>query len=329
MVKAFVFGKFLPFHKGHEGMINFALTKCDNLTVLVCNSETENIPGQIRKEWIEETFKNENKIEVKIFNYSEKDFPNSSVSSRNISKIWSNKFKELFPDYSLVVTSEDYGNYVAEYMNIKHISFDIPRNQFPVSATKIREEIVSNWNFLPDSVKKYFSIKVTVLGTESTGKSTLCEKLCKHFNCSLVPEVAREIISNSNSFKQEDLYEVAKRHAKRIEEKIMEDNPLTIIDTNVHITESYSVFMFNKELKLNKEIYETNKSDLYIYLNKDVEYFQDGTRLSETQRNQLDNSHRNILKKNKIDYIEVGGTWKERFDKTVKIINKFKKGRTI
>jgi HTH-type transcriptional repressor of NAD biosynthesis genes len=25
MIKAFVFGKFYPFHKGHEAMINFAL----------------------------------------------------------------------------------------------------------------------------------------------------------------------------------------------------------------------------------------------------------------------------------------------------------------
>jgi HTH-type transcriptional repressor of NAD biosynthesis genes len=56
MVKAFVFGKFLPFHKGHEAMINFALSKCDLLTVLVCCSDKENISDTVRSSWIEKTF---------------------------------------------------------------------------------------------------------------------------------------------------------------------------------------------------------------------------------------------------------------------------------
>jgi HTH-type transcriptional repressor of NAD biosynthesis genes len=58
MTKGFVFGKFLPFHKGHEAMIKFALTKCDFLTVLVCCSDKESIPDTFRKSWIEKTLKN-------------------------------------------------------------------------------------------------------------------------------------------------------------------------------------------------------------------------------------------------------------------------------
>ena len=65
MVKAFVFGKFLPFHKGHEAMINFALTRCDFLTVLVCCSDKENIPSKTRQKWIEKTFECQDKIEIK------------------------------------------------------------------------------------------------------------------------------------------------------------------------------------------------------------------------------------------------------------------------
>jgi HTH-type transcriptional repressor of NAD biosynthesis genes len=52
MTKAFVFGKYLPFHKGHEAMIKFALTKCDLLTVLVCCSDKESIPDTVRNSWI-------------------------------------------------------------------------------------------------------------------------------------------------------------------------------------------------------------------------------------------------------------------------------------
>ncbi len=106
MVKAFVFGKFLPFHKGHEAMIHFALTKCDVLSVLVCGSDKENIPSETRKKWIERTFAFTTKIEIKCFDYSENDLPNTSVSSLEVSKVWAERFKTFFPDHDLVITSE-------------------------------------------------------------------------------------------------------------------------------------------------------------------------------------------------------------------------------
>ena len=107
MVKAFVFGKFLPFHKGHEAMIKFALTKCDLLTVLVCCSDKESIPDTLRKAWIEKAFEKESNIEIRTFNYLESELPNTSTSSESVSKIWADVFKKQLPDYSLLITSED------------------------------------------------------------------------------------------------------------------------------------------------------------------------------------------------------------------------------
>lgn len=322
MVKAFVFGKFLPFHKGHEAMINFALTKCDFLTVLICCSDKENIPATTRQKWIEKTFETHKNIEVKTFNYSESEFPNTSVSSLVVSKIWSSKFKEFFPDYELVITSEEYGNYVASFMKIEHIPFDIPKQLFPVSATAVRKDIFSNWNFLPDSVKPDFAVKVVVLGTESTGKTTLTERLAKYFNCSSVKEAGRDFIANSNSFEFDDLHLVATEHAKRIDTAVLETSPLIIIDTDIHITKSYANFTFDKTLEVESKIYNSNKADLYLYLKNDVEYVQDGTRLSESNRNLLDISHRQILIQHNIDIVEITGNWEQRFDKAVTIIKR-------
>lgn len=326
MVKAFVFGKFLPFHKGHEAMINFALTKCDFLTVLVCCSDIEKIPATTRQAWIENTFEGIENIEIKSFNYLESELPNTSVSSQEVSKVWSEKFMRFFPDYQLVITSEEYGNYVASFMGITHLAFDIPKQLFPVSATAVRQDLMTNWKFLPDSVKPDFAIKVVILGTESTGKSTLSEKLAAYFNGSLVKEVGREIIADSKSFEFEDLLIVASEHAKQIDKAVIGANPLVIIDTDIHITKSYSHFIFNRELEIDDKIYHTNKANLYLYLNKDVEYVQDGTRLSETDRNQLDISHRTTLLKHQIEFIEITGNWEERFEKAVQIINKLLMG---
>ncbi len=322
MTKAFVFGKFLPFHKGHEAMINFALSKCEFLTVLVCCSDKENIPSTYRKVWIEKAFEKEKNIEIRTFNYLESELPNTSESSESVSKIWADIFKKQLPDYSLLITSEEYGNFVAAFMNIQHITFDIPKNIFPVSATAVRNDLFANWKFLPDSVKPDFAIKVVILGTESTGKTTLTEKLSRHFNCSLVLEAAREIIANSNNFTFDDLHLVATEHAKRIDKTILADNPLVIIDTDIHTTKSYSRFTFKKELKISADIYNSNKANLYLYLNNDVEYLQDGTRLSETERNLIDLSHRQVLKDHNVDIVEIKGGWDERLEKAVEQINK-------
>lgn len=329
MVKAFVFGKFLPFHKGHEAMINFALKKCDFLTVLVCCSDKENITANTRQKWIEKTFENQDEIEIKSFHYLESELPNTSDSSKEVSKVWSAKFKKLFPDYDFVITSEEYGNYVASFMGIKHIAFDIPKQFFPISATAVRNDIFTNWNFLPDSVKPSFAIKIVVLGTESTGKTILTERLAKYFNCSSVNETGRDLIPNSNSFGFDELHLVASEHAKRIDKAVLGHSPLIIIDTDIHITKSYASFVFNKELEVDDEIYNSNKADLYIYLSNDVEHQQDGTRLDKSNRDLLDLSHRTILRGKNIKFVEIEGDWEQRFKRTLKeielIINKKKR----
>lgn len=322
MTKAFVFGKFLPFHKGHEAMINFALSKCEFLTVLVCCSDKESIHDTSRKAWIEKAFEKEKNIEIRTLNYLESELPNTSESSESVSKIWADIFKKQLPDYSLLITSEEYGNFVAAFMNIQHIAFDIPKKHFPVSATAVRNDVFTNWEYLPDSVKPDLSVKVVILGTECTGKTTLTEKLAKHFNCSFVLEAGRDIIANSNSFTFDDLHIVATEHAKRIDKTILANSPLVIIDTDIHTTKSYSRFTFEKELEISANIYNSNKANLYLYLNNDVEYLQDGTRLSETERNLLDLSHRQVLTDHNIDIIEIRGDWDERFEKAVEQINK-------
>jgi HTH-type transcriptional repressor of NAD biosynthesis genes len=321
MIKAFIFGKFLPLHKGHEAMIRFALTKCDFLTVLVCCSDKEELTDTIRKTWVETSFKNYKNIEVKTFNYREDELPNTSVSSKDVSKIWSQTFKKLFPDYSLVITSEKYGDYVADYMGIQHISFDIPKQLFPISATDIRKDLFTYWKYLADSSKPYFSIKVVVLGTESTGKTTLTQRLTKHYNCSLVSEVGREFIANSNSFLFDNLRSVAIEHAKRINSAVLGESPLVIIDTDIHITQSYSEFVFGKPLLVENHVYADNKAHLYLYLTNDVAFVQDGTRLNETNRNLLDVSHRKVLQRSGVDFLEINGNWDERFKHAVTAID--------
>ncbi len=329
MIKAFVFGKFLPFHKGHEAMISFALTQCDFLSVLVCCDNEETIPGDVRKGWIESTFEGVKNIEVKVLHYDCRLLPNTSETSANVSEIWSVEFKKHYPDYDLVITSEPYGELVAGFMGIHHIAFDLTKGRHPISASVIRNDLFANWHYLPAAVKPYFAIKVAILGTESTGKTTLTEQLAKHFNCSYVLEAGRELIPDSTKFTFEDLHLVANEHAKRIDEAILGDSPLIIIDTDIHITKSYARFTFDRELPVEDHIYRTNKADSYLYLNNDAPYYQDGTRLSKIARDLLDQCHRDILIDHQIKLVEISGTWQNRFEQAVSEVSKLITNKTI
>lgn len=302
-------------------MIEFALTQCDFLTVLICCSDLETLPAEIRRGWLEDTFHGESRLEIQVFYYLESELPNSSESSRAVSAIWSRKFRELLPDCTLVITSEPYGNYVAEFMGIRHIAFDETRQQVPVSASAIRNSPVANWKYLPEAVKPHFRQNIIILGTESTGKTTITQLLAEHYGAPFVLEAGRDLIKDSNEFAFNDLYAVAHEHAHRIATCPVSDAPLLFIDTDVHITQSYASFMFGKQLELPADIYTCNKGQLYLYLQSDVPHVQDGTRLSEANRNLLDQSHRATLQHYSIAYHEISGEWQQRLAQAIALID--------
>ena len=58
--------------------------------------------------------------------------------SKFVSQIWASKFREILPYIDILITSEKYGDYVAEYMNIQHVFFDEQRKKHNISSCWIR-----------------------------------------------------------------------------------------------------------------------------------------------------------------------------------------------
>src|SRR6266508_5671062 len=64
--------------------------------------------------------------------------------------------------------------------------------------------------------------KIVVTGPESTGKSTLCQQLAKHFNTLWCPEYAREyLLKNGAKYSYDDLLNIAKGQV-RLEDEYLE-----------------------------------------------------------------------------------------------------------
>lgn len=225
-----------------------------------------------------------------------KGMPDKEEADREVSKFWAEFLKKKFPHVDVIFSSERYGDFVAEYMQINHVSFDESRRIQQVSGTKIRNDPFTYREFLPKNVQPYFVKKVCIVGAESTGKSTLTKLLATHYNTTYVHEVGRELCPDNAICTEILLMKIAEEHARLIEQKTLEANKLLFVDTDVNITRSYGRFLLKVELEIPKWIEDTNRSDLYIYLDTDCDLIQDGGRLpSKELRNILASSHRKAL----------------------------------
>lgn len=327
-----IVGKFYPLHRGHLNMIEFGLSKCDHVTVIILADKYEKtFSPMIRKHWMASELEWSSRVTVSYMEYDSDILPNSDSTS--VSQVWGDAISKFIKDKNLpsvdvVISSELYGEPFAGAMGVKHIMYDYNRRLANISATKIRLMPEKYWEYIPKSVQPYFVTRINILGTESTGKSTITELLAKRFNTNFIHEVGREMVPSTLACTSDLLHDVRLKHLQLTKKLQWDSNKIIICDTNRYITESYHEFLFNKPMKYDPiiESLDNHKfSEVNIYLTKEVPLIQDGTRGTESFRESLDRNHRKVLSQNKIEFFEVGGSsYEERYLRCVEIIkNKF------
>jgi HTH-type transcriptional regulator, transcriptional repressor of NAD biosynthesis genes len=321
MITGFILGKFHPLHRGHLGLIHFALTHCDKLIILLCASDKEFISGKMRLEWLQQSFPNQSNIEIILFDYLETMLPNTSVSSRIVSKIWANQIQSIVPQIDVIFTSERYGDYLAEYLDCKHVPYEFDRTTHATAASHILTNPWANWDDLAPAARPFFVKKICICGTESTGKSTLTERLAKHYKTNFVAEVGRQIVPKTEVATEVHLEHIALLHAEAIQTQVKTANKLLFVDTDVRTTQAYSMFLFGKTLEINEMVKGANQFEAHLFLGKDAPFIQDGTRLNRRKRNQLEAVHRKTLDAAQIPYQMIEGNWENRFEKAVEWID--------
>lgn len=143
----FTIGKFAPFHKGHEFLIETALKEMDKLIVVVYDTDVIDVDTEKRAEWIKEKYPN---VQIKFAHNPPSQYgldkKSVNIQMKYLTKIMENEKPTHF--YS----SEKYGKSVAEYMNIIDRRVDNDRQIVPISASQIRNNIEEKKNWIENRV---------------------------------------------------------------------------------------------------------------------------------------------------------------------------------
>jgi NadR type nicotinamide-nucleotide adenylyltransferase len=184
--------------------------------------------------------------------------------------------------------------------------------------------------------------KIVVIGPESTGKSTLCEKLAAHYNTIWVQEYAREyLLKNGTDYTFENLLDVAKgqisneenavgRWLSEVSSKSTNEKPSTknhqplIIDTDMYVMKVWCEFVFNQchHWILNRIV--ERKYDLYLLCNIDAPWVKDELREYPdlATREKLYHHYKDIMVNQNVPWVDISGGYEERLEKAITAIDK-------
>lgn len=331
-------GKFLPPHIGHLYCMLEASTLVDELHVIVfyCE-ETERemfnntrmktyIPVINRYRWICEMLKHLDHVHVHTVEQDD------TLEEWEAWKHGAQGVRKIVPEGKMDImlgAVEEYAPFFAElYPEAEFVLFEPDRTRFPISATQIREKgPFDHWEFLPPEVQKDFVKKIAIVGTESNGKTTLVQNLAKIYNTNFVAEYGRELYEEMNCYEvlAEDFPRIALQHAVHVDNARKDANRLLFVDTEAWVTYNFSQSYLGQYDETVKAIAQYQDYDLWLFLEPDVSWIDDGSRVFGEDKVRQENSTRlkKLLDDAGIDYVSISGNYNERFHKAIKTIDHF------
>jgi len=322
-------GSFNPLHLGHVRCIIEAANQCEDLIVVISEGvNRDEIDIRVRYRWIYKITKHIGN--VRIFSLQDCTKTKQDYIEENWMKD-AQKVKEFAgKKIDVVFCGSDY-DINSFWAKCYPESINIFFRRDNISSTKIREDVIKYWDWLPNIVKPYYVKKVLFIGGESTGKSTLTINLANYYNTNYLEEVGRGISERSGTdllMLPEDFTDILLEHKLREKEALLSSNKVLFEDTDCLITKFYIQFLDGKDRVANENladaIVELNNYDLVIFLEPDVKFVQDGDRspVIASDREYYSNKIKELYKKRKYNIEVISGDYQERFSKSVSLINK-------
>lgn len=333
MRKGLIVGKFMPFHRGHQLLIETALAEVDELTVVVYDSSSYDIDPRMdvltRCHWISQLYPQITNI-VPRSDVLPGSLSDEEKSSDLYSEDYAKDLEFLFP-IDVVFSSEDYGEPWAEAISqvqgspCQNIVVDEHREMLPISGTQIRNNLYEYRGWLDPLVYRSFVQKVVFVGTESAGKSTLSKAMAEALDTKWVHEYGRELwIEQGLTGSFSDMYKIALNQYRREEAAVLHSKDFLFCDTNPWTTLQWSLmYSGTAEARLFDLVDKTMNEYIWILCDNDFGWVNDGIRELPGHKGrdfqlQLE---RDLISRG-IRYKTVEGTVEERVDKVKRILDR-------
>lgn len=308
-------GKFNPFHLGHHHLITEAKGRVDHLAVLSCSRDDQDIPGAVRAGWIREMHP-----DVTVYEVVD-DLPEGPEP-------WARRTIEVLgraPD--LVFTSESYGAEYAALMGARHVAVDESRIRFSISGRDLRADLAGYWGMLTPPAKAYFARRVSVVGVESSGTTTLAQALAAHYQTVCVPEYGRwywegrRHIRDVAVWSTDEFVRIATRQGEIEDDLARLANRLVLCDTDALATHVWHRRFVGGYSEAVAAVADGRRYDLYIVTLPDFPFVQDGTREGEHIRDEMHEWFIEVLTSKGRPHIVVGGSQDDRLGAAVSAID--------
>jgi HTH-type transcriptional regulator, transcriptional repressor of NAD biosynthesis genes len=311
--RGLVVGKFCPLHNGHVYVIQQAMSVCDEIVLIsYTKPEFEHCARDTREGWLTRQFSDATVLVI------DDEFLLQLCVHRAIADVQTIPCNDASDDVhrrfvawlclsvlhkpvDAVFTSEGYGDGFAEILTaqfhlhsplapvVQHVCVDAQRKVVPVSGTRIRLNPHDNRQFLSSDVYASFVERVSILGGESSGKSTLAQALAERLGTAWVPEYGRELWERQGGkLVLDDMVSIGRQQLQNESALAQTATRFLLCDTSPLTTMFYSHEMFGV---VEPELVHLagNRYDHVFVCAPDFEFVQDGTRRDPAFR---ENQHR-------------------------------------
>lgn len=171
--------------------------------------------------------------------------------------------------------------------------------------------------------------RIVIIGPESTGKSTLCSQLAKHYNTVWCPEFARQyLMEKGMHYTYDDLTNIAKGQLKlENETEAKASNNFYFIDTDMYVMKIWYEIAFQACPTWILKTISKSYCDLYLLCNTDLPWTKDELREYPDlkMRQKLFNMYKDVLINSGMNWAVISGTDEQRLQSAIDIITaKFK-----
>lgn len=323
-------GKFAPLHKGHQFLIETALSEMDEVIVLIYDvPEITPVPLPVRSNWIRKLYPGVQLIESW-------DGPTQVGDTSEIKKIHEDYvLKRLgLKGITHFYSSEFYGDHMSQALGAVNRIVDQDRKRVPISGTAIRKNPFAFREYLHPLVYRDLITNVVFLGAPSTGKTTLTARLAQEYNTVWMPEYGREyweIHQIDRRLPLDQLVEIAEGHLEREEPLLYQARNYLFVDTNAITTYLFSLYYHGTVAQRLVDLtrYAVSRYDMIFLCDMDIPYDDTWDRSGDTNRYVFQKQVISELIVRKVPFFKVSGDLETRVRRVKEILDRHRKYENI